>query len=288
MRRRSFLHGAAALGLLAGQAEAQTYVRAFASYALPPYTATWLAAVIANGATASATTVSALAALELGLLHCGLIPSIAYLNPRCGDSLTAAKIPLIFTSGPGFDIVSGSFSSWNEANGLKGTTGIANTGVAANVAVSATATTLGVYLPVNSPASSFYMYGDATATWGLTVCFGGQYIIFDNYFGAGTGRIQTDSPLIYDGANDAGLICGSRDGTSTGSITRNGSIRSITAGAANGSVPSATIKLYTAQGQSCGDFIATGLNQDQTAMMTWLLHQFNTALGRPAVAVGLF
>ncbi len=262
-----------------------------------PLATAWALAVTANGGTYSANTFTALQELERDLTYAELTSKFIYLNTRCGNDITAAKVPLIATSGPAYDVLSGTVATWNEVDGLNGTSGVADTGVVASTCgISTSAVSYGVYMLENASATNEYVIGDHAQEppdhllghTGLVPAAFASYTLFDNFDGGGSGRTQTDSSLLADGNLTKGLMCGSRNGLNAAAVYRNGDVRGQSTGLTNGPIPATTLKYFTERGPSGGDFIGLALTPEDVSNFTWIIHTFNVALNRGVTAEGLF
>jgi len=249
----------------------------------------WAQRVANRGGTFSAATLTALRALDYDLALFGLKSRMIYLNMRCGSDITAAKCPLIARAGPGFDVASGSFDAWDEANGLKNSSaGVMNTGISCwhpklldpnNISV-------GVYSLADESTSNFSVgvFSNGQGWNGLVLNTSG-YQFFDAAAGK---RVQTDNSLTSDGGSTKGLMAGSRWNSGSAAVFRNGVIRGTTANTAgafpvgsSGAPPDASFKVFGAYVTSGGDFVGLGLTPDDVSNLTWIMHAFNASLATP-------
>jgi hypothetical protein len=252
------------------------------------------AAITTRGGSQSPATIAAVKQLERDLALAGLTVKFVYFNPRCGNDLIAARSPLIATNGPGFDTQTGTFSTWVEGLGLAGT-GNMDTGVNAEAAgLTTSSSCMGLYMLEDAKTDNASIAADYTYAAGekyLTLASRGygQYIMYDAFSAIDNGRVQTDGSLLAlpDSARTKGLICGSRYSSTAALIARNGVIRGVTTGVTPHLPPAVPRKVYTAPGASGGDFIGFGLTPDDVALLFWILHEFNTALGRAVMAEGV-
>jgi len=253
------------------------------------------AAIITRGGSQSSTTIAAVQQLEKDLALAGLTAKFVYFNPRCGNDLIAARSPLIATNGPGYDTQAGTFSTWVEGKGLAGSSGVMDTGVNAEAAgLTVISSCMGIYMMEDAKADTNSIAADYTYVAGekyLTLVSRayGQYMMYDAFGATGGNRVQTDASLFAspDSANTKGLICGSRYSATAAIVARNGVIRGLQTAAADLLPPTVTRKVYTAPGASGGDFIGFGLTPDDVSLLFWVLHEFNTALGRAVMAEGV-
>ncbi len=253
------------------------------------YAAAWAANVTANGGTYSGAALTAVQALDADLGLAQLKGKLVYLNPRCGNNIIAASVPLIAKFGPGLDTRSGTFAVWNEGRGFSGTTGIADTGVNPVAAgLQSAAVSLGVYMIEDASTENETLYGNGIqggATFALAAAAFGHYTLFDAFNGS-AGRVQTNDSVISDGTATKGLIVGTRWQSAHAAVFRNTIQRGFNS-SEGGTLTSPTVKFYTQRGLSGGDFIGSGLTPDDVANLTWILHEFNAAFLRSVSAEGL-
>jgi hypothetical protein len=249
-------------------------------------------AITTRGGSQSSTTIAAVKQLERDLALTGLTAKFVYFNPRCGNDLIAARSPLIATNGPGFDTPTGTFSTWVEGLGLAGT-GNMDTGVNAEAAgLTIISSCMGIYMLDDAKAATTSIAADYTYAVGeryltLNSFAYSQYILYDAFGALDGNRVGTDNSLTYDAAHTKGLICGSRYTSTAAFVARNGALRGTQSAAATELPPTVTRKVYTAAGASGGDFIGLGLTPDDVTLLFWVLHEFNTALGRSVMAEGV-
>jgi len=265
-----------------------------------PHANGWAAAVIANGSTYSANTLAALQALEVDLTLAGLLPKLIYLNPRCGNDITAARIPLISPNGYQLDtqITSTGGLSYSEATGLGNVStggGIMSYGVdPTTTAISATGATLGFYNLVNSSVSTRGAVGQFGTVASPNVnaakfCLypnNGSLLIFDNWAGAGTGRTQASATSTLT----KGTIMGSRWDTLSAGVFLNGVLKgggNGTQGAVNGALSTDPMAFYTGFAVSGMEWVGTNMTIEDAPNMGWAANTFNVSLGRGVTAEGL-
>jgi hypothetical protein len=89
------------------------------------------------------------------------------------------------------------------------------------------------------------------------------------------------------GVDTKGLMLGVISAESVGFGFRNGVVGGSVSANAGAVGASGTVRLWAPAASSAGDFIARAITEDDANTLLWLLHTFNTALGRQVTTEGL-
>lgn len=261
----------------------------------------WNDTIAARGGTVSAASLAAVRGLQWCLVNAGIASKIIYLNPRAGNTLTAALTPLVDLYGFGLDqVVSG--AGWAEGSGLTGI--VVNTGInLAYTSANQFGLSMGLYSLTNDVASpGAYVIGSQSTSFGLNprVFPGSADLMLYDWFGGNPGRVQ-GSVAVTNGAGTTtfptqGLLAGTRNSSGVAATYRNGVIVATSSALVTdplGGVASASLgplTVYTAEVASGLDFVGTAMDQNDILVMTWCAHQMNKSLGTPraVTADGLF
>lgn len=258
----------------------------------------WLDNVTAATSTASSTTTDALRVVEYRLQASGLIPKLVRLDLFCGDGAAAARIPFVKRFPVGNDSATGTISTWTETDGLvlSGATGI-DTGITLHAAgLSQYNLTLGCYLLENPNADTGYSVGGTG--WGFSPFTGdtsfatASFISFD-FNGRVLGDISVDNTdgTVGNRAYAAtGPMMGVRGRSGYGFVTRRGVTISYTdisgsiTDPGNTVVPTTETIKYRANVAPLGAaWIADALTESEAAMLSFIVEEFNIAIGRATV-----
>lgn len=262
----------------------------------------WNALVTTAGSSASATVLAALKTVEYRLHISGLLPKIVRLNMCCGNGAAAARIPLVQRTGAGSVSDTGTIGSWTESAGLSGTTAL-DTGVTLQGgALDSYNLCLGCYLLATPVADTGFVLGGSG--WGFNPWNG------DATFATAT-FVRFDAPgkVLGDiGRDSAGGGAGTRTYYASGSmlasspasgvafvmensvaLTGEQTIQSagIRSADATATFPTDTIKIKTDVASVGAYWVTDGLTQTEAAMLCWIIHDFNVAIGRGANAEAL-
>jgi len=249
--------------------------------------------VATAGSSVGSTEQAALLAVEHRLRTSGLLPRIVRLDLATGAGSAAARIPFVQRAGCGNASATGTLSSFTQSAGLTGVT--LDTGVTLQQA-GLGGYNIGLYA---------YTLADATADagvviggsgWGLNPFAGSPsfavagFYTFD-YNGRVLGDIATLSGSSAAGYRSGGSMHGLRLPSGRGTVVRNGV--QLTGGTFSTFpddtlvIPTDTIKYVPGSLGLASAAITEGFTPEDAAMLHWIIHPYNVAIGRPAAGEGI-
>ena len=249
--------------------------------------------VATAGSSVGATEQAALLDVEHRLRATGILPKIVRLDLFVGAGAAAARIPFVQRSGCGTSSAAGTISSWTQTGGLTGPT--FDTGVTLQQGgLGGYNLGLGCYSLADASAEAGYVVGGSA--WGLKPFTGdtsfatASFITFD-FAGRVLGDIATISGNASANYRSGGSMHGLRLASGAGVVVRNGV--QLQGGSfttfpdATATFPTDTISYRTGVAALGAAWITDGMTTHEAAMLHWIVHQFNIAIGRAASGEGL-